>query len=122
MTNSNKKSKEHISMEKEQYLDQYVFYDLTIVNDGFDSETIKYFDKHDFEIVLDRIEKHRLGIYGIEAWQNGEYDGVKVFEDYNCKPTDPRWYRKAFEKFVALGEELQFSATYYVPDNLIKNK
>lgn len=102
-------------MTKFEYLDKYIFYGLTNLNDGFDVDSIKYFNESDFEIVLNRIEELGIGIYGIEPWDmdNNYYD-VKSYEEYNTNPSDSIWYRKAFEEFKATGEKLQYAASYYI--------
>ena len=104
-------------MDKNNFLDKNVFYGLTNLNDGFDVKSIKYFNESDFEIVLNRIEKLGIGIYGIEPWDmdNNYYD-VKSYEEYNTNPSDSIWYRKAFEEFKATGEKLKYAASYSIPD------
>lgn len=99
------------------YLEKHIFKGLTDLNNGFDADSIKYFSKEEFEIVLERIEERGLGIYGIEPFKNGGFYGVWVFEEFDCKPTDATWYRLAFQDFADSGEELQYSATYYFPEN-----
>lgn len=73
------------------------------------------FSPSDFQIVLNRIERLALGIYGIEPWDmdNHFYD-VKLYDNYSNAPSDSKRYRKAFEEFKATGEKLQYSASYYV--------
>ncbi len=100
---------------KNEFLDKYIFFGLENLNDGFDAVSIKYFSEADFSIVLQRIEENRIGLYGIEPWLNGEFYDVLTFEDYNAKPTDPHWYKQAFEQFKKEGKELQYSATYFIP-------
>jgi hypothetical protein len=102
------------------YLEEYIFYDLKNINDGFDAETIQYFSETDFEKVLKRCKKHNLGIYGIEPWLDGEFYDVITFEQVSRSPDSSDWYFKAFEKFKAESLELQYSATYSIPDNLLE--
>ena len=114
---------EKLQMKLEKaFLDKYVFHGLTDLNSGFDVKTIRYFSKAEFAIVLQRVEKLGIGIYGIEPWRNGQYYDVKTCEDFDCKPTDSRWYKKAFNDFASAGVELQYSATYYIPKNLLNNE
>lgn len=109
-------------MNKEkEFLEKYVFYDLTDINDGFDSPLIKYFNKEDFEKVLDRAEFYGINIFGIEPWQDRQYFGVRVYEDYNTSACDPAWYREAYNRFLQEGVTSYFSATYGVPENLLKD-
>lgn len=103
-----------------KYLDKNIFSGLTNLNDGFDVPTIKYFSTSDFEKVLDRVQNFGLGIYGIETWQNGEYFGVVVNEGSGYDPTNPKWYRDAFKHFKDMNEEFQYSASYFIPDKLLK--
>lgn len=106
---------------KNDFLVKNIFIGLKNMNDGFDAESIKYFSQSDFRIVLERVEKFGLGIYGIEPWQNGTHYDVYCYDDYSEKPTDPEWYNTAFEDFISTGEELLYSATYYVPNIDKKN-
>lgn len=106
-------------MDVTQYLDEHVFVGLENLNDGFDAEQIKYFSENDFSIILSRVERLGLGIHGIEPWKNGAFYDVISCEDKMKAPSDPAWYKQAFEEFVALGEELQYSASYHVPDELL---
>ena len=105
-------------MKELEYLKTNVFNGLENLNDGFDSESIYYFSESDFEIVLDRVEKNGIGIYGIEPWVDGGFYGVLVVEDFNTVPTDPNWYRKAFAEFKESGKKLMYSASYEVPKKL----
>jgi len=36
-------------------------------------------------------------------------------------PTDPNWYEEAFQDFKNSGKKLLYAATYYIPDELIKD-
>ena len=107
-------------MNKKEYLERYIFIGLRDQNSGFDVSTIKYFSQDEFEIILSRIERYGLGITGIEPWFDGEFHGVAIYEDYTSDPTDPTWYNTAFKEFVDSGKALQYSATYKVPDRLLK--
>ena len=98
---------------KEDFLDKNIFIGLKNMNDGFDVECIKYFSASDFQIVLERVEKFKLGVYGVEPWENGNM--FDVYDDYSKKPTDPDWYNSALSDFIATGKELLYAATYYVP-------
>lgn len=100
----------------------FVFEGLTNLNDGFDSGKIKYFSEPEFRIVLQRVEQLKIGILGIEPWQDGEYFGVSTYEDHFSQPNNPEWYWKAFENFVEMKENLQYAASYKVSKELLKNK
>jgi len=99
------------------YLNNYIFFGLKNLNTGFDVMSIAYFSEADFEIVLQRVKKYGLGIYGIEPWKNGEYFDVLCYESFSDGATDHNWYMQAFEKFKNTGEQLQYSATYFIPNN-----
>lgn len=99
-----------------EFLDSHVFKGLKNLNDGFDAAGIKYFNSREFKIVLDRVEELGLGIYGIEPWKDGEFFGVETFEDSGFSHTDSKWFRKAFEKFLAMDSNLQYAASYYIPE------
>jgi len=100
------------------YLNNYIFYGLKNINTGFDVSTIAYFSEADFEIVLHRVRQYGLGIYGIEPWKNGKYFDVLCYESFSDDATDHNWYMQAFEKFKNTGEQLQYSATYFVPESI----
>lgn len=105
---------------KKDFLNKHVFFDLTNLNNGFDSESIEYFSEKDFEIVLNRIQELGLGIYGIEPWKDGEFYHVEVHEDYSKDPTDSNWYFNSFKRFKETGETLQYAASYFIPEELLK--
>lgn len=102
------------------FLDRFVFYDLVDINDGFDAPTIRYFSADDFAVALDRIEVFGIGVHGIEPWRNGNFYDVKIPRDYGADPFDPNWYKQAFQEFLEDGVELQFAASYEVPDDLLR--
>jgi hypothetical protein len=104
--------------KESQYLKTNVFNGLENLNDGFDSESIYYFSESDFEIVLDRVEKNEIAIFGIEPWLNGDFYDVLSHEDYKTVANDPKWYRKAFVEFKNRRKNLMYSASYQVPKKL----
>lgn len=106
-------------MKELEYLKTNVFNGLQNLNDGFDSESIYYFSESDFEIVLDRVERNGIGIYGIEPWLNRDFFDVKGYEEYNTVSTDPKWYRKAFSEFKRSRKDLLYSASYKVQKELL---
>ena len=106
---------------QEKYLDKHVFYGLTNLNDGFDASGIKYFKEEDFATVLERVKKLKLGINGIEPWKNGEFYDVVTFEMVTTEPTDSNWYEQVFANFKEADSNLQYAATYYVPDELLND-
>jgi len=108
-----------IQMKELEYLKTNVFNGLENLNNGFDVETIYYFSESDFEIVLDRVEKNGIAIFGIEPWIGGEFYAVLAHEDFNADATDPKWYRKAFAEFKESGKELMYAASYEVPKKLL---
>lgn len=111
---------ENILEKKNKFLDENIFYGLKNLNDGFDAEGIKYFSETDFEEVLKRIKKLGLGIKGIELWENGGFYNVSVYEDFTHDSTDSNWYIKVFESYKEEKENLQYAATYYIPERLLQ--
>ncbi|MCP2026654.1 hypothetical protein L1276_001798 [Flavobacterium sp. HSC-32F16] len=103
-------------MESLNFLIKNIFIGLENLNTGFDSESIYYFSKSDFEIVLNRAEKFNIEILGIEPWKNGFFYDVMTREDFK---TDSNWHRKAFLKFKETGENLQYSASYQIPSKFL---
>ena len=103
-----------------EFLKIKIFYGLENLNDGFDSETEYYFSETDFEIILKRIEKYNIGIYGVEPCLKGEFYGVIIHEQYETEPDDKSWYRDAFEFFRKQNKELQYSATFMIPNELLR--
>jgi hypothetical protein len=101
-----------------EYLKTNVFNGLENLNDGFDSESIYYFSESDFEIVLDRVEKNGIAIFGIEPWLNGDFYDVLSFEDYKTVANDSKWYIKAFSEFKSREKNLMYSASYQVPKEM----
>lgn len=113
MTNSEKDTQ----FKKLEYLKNNVFYGLTNMNNGFDVDTIYYFLESDFEIILERVEKLGVGVYGIETWLNGNLYDVKGSREFGSDPLDSKWYKKAFLEFKQCSEKnLLYSATYYIPN------
>jgi hypothetical protein len=60
-----------------------------------------------------------LGIYGIEPWKNGEFYSVETYEDHTNDPTDYNWYSNVFESFKKGDDNLQYSASYYIPASFL---
>lgn len=112
---------EQIRQKEKEFLDKHVFVGLRNLNDGFDSVDCKYFSMDDFEIILKRVKDLGLGIYGIEPWKDGEFYEVHVHEQLNADPSDSNWYEEAFSDFKNTGDKLQFSASYYIPENLLRD-
>lgn len=104
---------------KTEFLKSKIFKGLKNLNTGFDRVSIYYFSESDFEIILQRVEKYGLGIYGIKPFLNGKYYNVKIHEEINAIPKDPNWYWEAFSEFKKTGEKLQYAATYEIPDILL---
>ena len=115
------KETQNLEFIKQEFLKSKIFFGLKNLNDRFDSESIHYFSESDFQVMLDRVEKNGIGIYGIEPWLNGDFYGVKVHEQISAEPNNPSWYREAFSQFKKCGKNLQYSATYQVSKKLIED-
>jgi hypothetical protein len=104
--------------KEEKFLKENLYYGLTDLNYGFDNPKIWYFNKEDFEILLDRVEKLKIGIRGIECCPNGRFAAVKVHELYGLSPFDPKWYRTAFQELLDDGFGDYFSVSFIIPENI----
>lgn len=100
---------------KNEYLEKNVYHGLTNLNTGWDAPSIFYFNEADFETVLNRVEKLGLKIHGIEPWLGNLYYDVRLFNNSDSIFI----YRKAFDEFKNSGEKLQYSASYFVPEELL---
>ena len=109
-------------MDKDDYLEQFVFSHLTNLNDGFDAVGIKYFSESDFGILLRRVEEQGIGIFGIGPWKNRDLYDVRSCEDYGLAPSDSQWYWKAFEAFKKEDKGLLYAATFSVPKRLLNSE
>ena len=104
--------------KKDAFLEKHVFYGLKDLNDGFDYRNNQYFSEKDFEVVLERVKSLGLGIYGIEPWLDGCFYDCEVFECHTSDPTDSSWYMNCFDNFKKRGDNIVYSATYHIPENL----
>ena len=102
---------------KHKFLVENVYLNLTNLNTGFDSPYIFYFKEADFEVVLNRIEEYGILLSGIEPWIDGEFFDVEVREDY--LENGDKWYRQIFENYKLEEKKLQYSASYYIPKELL---
>ncbi len=105
---------------EQKFLEHYVFQGLKNLNNGFDSKCIYYFSKEDFEIVLNRVEFFKIGILGVEPWPDGSYRTTLLVNDSEYQADDPQWYRAAFKQLLDMGITSHFSASYFVPDQLLE--
>lgn len=100
---------------KEEFLIVKVFSGLKNLNEGFDSPSTYYFSSDDFEEILNRVKKLKLGVFGIEPWYNGVFFDVLTSEDFGKSPDDAEWYFTAFHQFKSKQANLVYAATYYLP-------
>lgn len=84
--------------------------------DGVGAQKGIFPNEKQFEIILDRSAFFGTGFYGIEPERHGEYFDCDVYECYKTVPTDPRWFLEAFDKFKGKAPNLNYSATYHIPD------
>ncbi|PID90608.1 MAG: hypothetical protein CSA97_02040 [Bacteroidetes bacterium] len=103
-------------MQQSEYLARYIFYGLQNRNQGEDAPAIYHFSSEDFHLVLDRVEERGIGIYGIEVWRNGAFYDVITCEDMATKPSDPSWYRVAYEAFRREDSPFCYTASFHVPE------
>ncbi len=119
MTDNNKEEQKLKYFQKISWLNKNIFTGLHNLNNGFDTSSIHYFSEEQFEIVLQRVERYGIGIYGIEPWYRGEFFDVLTCEKYGGDHSNPAWYYQAFEEFKQQNMELQYSASYHVPDHYL---
>ena len=105
---------------KREYLNKSVFYGLENLNTGFDAKSIKYFSENDFKIILERVEKLKIAIHGIEPWKDDKFYDVLTFEDFDKESSNPDWYNEAFNVFLARERYLMYAASYDIPLSLLK--
>lgn len=86
--------------------------------DGVDAPKGIFPNERQFEIILERAKYYGTGFLGIEPEKDGEFFDVRVYEEYKIYgPTAPEWFMDAFKQMK--GEpDLEFSATYHVPDHV----
>ncbi|WP_370214151.1 hypothetical protein [Mesoflavibacter profundi] len=111
---------EEEKIKEQKYLENNIYKGLQNLNTGFDVDSIYYFSESDFEILLDRVEKDNISIFGIEPWLDGSYYDLTTYEDYNTTANDPKWYRKAFSEFKKREEKLMYAASYKVPKRVFE--
>ena len=102
------------------YLKNNLFNGLNNLNNNgkFDSIDIYYFNESEFRIILGKVKKLKLGIFGIEPWMNNKYYDVQVYEEFTDDPRDIDWCYKVINNYNA--SNLQYSASYYVPMEILK--
>lgn len=111
------------------YLFKHVFLELGNITEST-PHNLGWLSEQEFEIVLNRIKEHGLAVFGIEPYTKEEDENdddwfdCMVFELSEEKnPFNPEWYFGAFEglnkKAKKTGCKLKWSATYYVPDELL---
>lgn len=109
--------------DKILYIYKHIFHDINDTVDTSVNPNTVFFTEDQFDIILGRVQKNRIGIYLIEAFQLPKgakryqlYD-ITTFESLDTTPLDPVWYYSAFERYKALGIDLRYRASLYVPGN-----
>jgi len=109
--------------DKISYIYKHIYYDINDTVDTSVNPNTVFFTEEQFGIILGRVKENRIGIYLIEAlhFPKGAkkyqlYD-ISTFESSDSTPLDPEWYYNAFEKYKALGIDLRYRASLYVPGN-----
>ncbi len=101
------------------FLHDNIFYGLNNVNDESECISEFYFSELDFEVMLKRVQKHRLGIKIIEPFVESGFYIVDYCELHGSASTDPKWYWKSFDKIKKVAKnaklELSYKATFYIP-------
>ncbi|TVZ51000.1 hypothetical protein [Dokdonia sp. Hel_I_53] len=106
-------------MEKEEFLEQYLFKDLKALKGVKDTEQSYLFTETDFEKILSRAKYYGIGIYTIEAYFKGKAYANTTHEDHKKKATDYSWSQRAFTTFKKEQAGLTYSATYKISPKLL---
>jgi len=104
---------------KDRFLRKHVFHGLSDQNDGFDSPAIAHFTAEEFAVVLERVRTLGLSIHGIEVFRNEDFYTATVPDEEKEDPRDPAWYFNAFARLKAKADDLLYSASFDVPDELL---
>ncbi|QNK78074.1 hypothetical protein H7F37_03040 [Winogradskyella sp. PAMC22761] len=102
------------------YLKKHLYVGLQNLNENglFDAPSIYYFNLNDFKVILTRLKKLKIGVFGIEPWKDNMFYDVKVFEDYTDDCYDIEWCWRVINNYSCDG--LQFSASYSVSEEVLK--
>ncbi|QDS88708.1 TIR domain protein [Rosistilla ulvae] len=104
---------------QQEFLNKFVYHDLTDLNSGFDTASMKNFSAGDFLKALKRFETFNGKVFGIETWPDGKFGDVKVYEEYTDDAADSNWYLKAFEDFKHEGLTSHFTASGMIPGDVV---
>ncbi|MFT6843717.1 MAG: hypothetical protein ACJASR_002501 [Psychroserpens sp.] len=104
---------------KHLFLKKNLYEGLNNLNDGFDTLSIYYFNNEDFLVLLKRAKKIGVIIHGVETWHKGKFYDVLSYNDFDANFNDNNWYFLALEKFTRTNIILLYSASYYIPEELL---
>jgi len=85
--------------------------------------------EREIRVVLERIRRRRLQVYGIEAWRlhrkggriQEEFRDVRVHEQYRDRESKTHWYMRAFKEMVNRESRNYYSVTVGIPKRLIRS-
>lgn len=101
-----------------EYLYRHIFTGLTKKSREAKPGSNCIFSEPEFEIVLLRVQQLNLGIVRIKAWHNEKlYKAVNPNKDVT--PFDANWYINAYWHFQNMKLDLEYSAAFVVPYELI---
>lgn len=106
-------------MEKNEFLKQHLFADLTNLNNKSEAENDFHFSEEDFGTIIERAEHLGIGIYTIETTLDGKKYAATGHEDLKKKATDHRWYKKAFLTYKTGQPGLIYAGTYKISPKLL---
>ncbi len=106
-------------MDKNEFLEAYIFNGLEPIEVANATEGITYFSESDFGIILERAEHYGLSVYTIEARLEAEVFDTLSHDKAKKKATDPKWYTQALVHFKKRQSGLVYGATYKVSQKLL---
>ncbi len=106
-------------MEKEQFLEQFLFKDLHATNATTNQKEDYQFSEGDFEKILERAKHYGIGIYTIETFFKGKAYAKATHEDYKKKATDYNWSQRAFKTFKKQQAGLTYASVYKISAKLL---
>jgi len=99
------------------YLERNVFTGLNPipVSNSNSSPLNKFFNETDFELLLQRILHHGIGVRCMIS-RGGEAGGYELYDWHNCHMSNKEWIPFAFKKLKEEGDGHFFMADLYIFD------
>ena len=107
--------------QQQVFLVEKVFFDLENKNEGLEPDR-NYFSEIDFATILIRAEHYGIGIFNMEAYNDGKLFGTDNHEAYRKKATHPQWYKSAYGKFKRAQKDMLYRADFKVSQKLLDRR